>query len=230
MKSSPLLISITLSILALVVIQCSPIDPNSPVSKPNLNRLPDSRNPKQANADRIEIQQVDRRILVDLQYTRPTGIAKFPLYDKKFPALLRPETALRLKHANAIVRKHGLRIKVWDAYRPQEAQIALWEASGKKAGYVADPYTKPSLHTKGVAVDVTLAYPDGTPVVMPTKFDDFSHKAAPSTFHPNPLVRRNLRILREVMTESGFQHIRTEWWHFLDSNFEKYETIPKIDS
>ena len=181
-------------------------------------------------AGMVNVQHTDPNILVDLKYKSSDNITGKPLYKKNMPALLRQGTANRLADANRRATVYGYRILVWDAYRPQEAQIALWEASGKKAGYVADPYTKPSLHTKGVAVDVTLAYPDGTPVVMPTKFDDFSHKAAPSTFHPSPLVRRNLRILREVMTESGFQHIRTEWWHFLDSNFEKYETIPKIDS
>ena len=222
MKSSPLLISITLSILALVVIQCSPIDSNSPVSKPNLNWLPVSRNPKLANADLIEIQQVDRRILVDLQYTRPTGIAKFPLYDKKFPALLRPETALRLKHANAIVRKHGLRIKVWDAYRPPAAQWKLYEASGRNDTFVANPGNAPSQHSCGTAVDITLVDLNGKTVPMPTGFDSFTPQASSTYRHSDPEVAKNLRILQSAMNEAGFYPLPAEWWHYIDINYRKY--------
>jgi len=93
---------------------------------------------------------------------------------------------------------------------------------------VADPYKKPSLHTHGVAVDLTLAFPDGTPAVMPTDFDDFSKKSSPHYTHPNPLVRRNLRILKDAMEQAGFQYIHTEWWHFLDQDYKQYSIIPSI--
>lgn len=176
-----------------------------------------------------QISTVDPTIVIDLKYKTSDNFTQQPLYKSSMTALVRPKTATRLWYANKMLKEHGFRLKIWDAYRPQSAQIALWEASGENPKYVADPYKKPSLHTHGVAVDVTLVNLDGSPVPMPTKFDDFSEKASPQFFHTNPVVRRNLRILRTAMRSAGFQHIKSEWWHFLDQEYQKYDIIPSLD-
>ena len=176
----------------------------------------------------VEIQRIDPSILVDLRYKTSDNITKKPLYPADMPALLRPLTAKRLAHASKLVKKSGYRLIVWDAYRPQSAQIALWDASGHNVNFVANPYTNPSLHTHGVAVDLTLAFDDGTPAPMPTEFDNFSKKASPHYIHPNPSVRRNLHILKDAMEKAGFQYIHAEWWHFLDQDYKQYEAIPSL--
>ncbi len=176
----------------------------------------------------VNIQDVDPTIQVDLRYKTSNNITKKPLYPANMKAWIRPATAKKLAHANQLVKESGYRLKIWDAYRPQAAQIALWDASGQNSNFVADPYKNPSLHTHGVAVDLTLAFPDGRPALMQTDFDDFSKKASPHYIHPNPLVRRNLRILRDAMHNAGFQHIHSEWWHFLDSDYKQYDIIPSI--
>lgn len=177
----------------------------------------------------VNIRDIDPTIQIDLRYKTSDNITKKPLYPKNMKPLLRPATAKRLAHANKIVKESGYRLLVWDAYRPQSAQIALWNASGQNANFVADPYKNPSLHTHGVAVDLTLALPDGTPALMQTKFDDFTKKASPHYKDPNPLARRNLRILKDAMEQAGFQYIHSEWWHFLDQDYKQYSIIPSID-
>ena len=174
----------------------------------------------------VHIQDIDPSIQIDLRYKTRNNITKKPLYPATMPALLRPSTAKRLAHANTLVKESGYRLKIWDAYRPQSAQIALWDAAGHDPNFVADPSKNPSLHTHGVAVDLTLAFPDGTLAVMPTDFDDFSKKSSPRYAHPNPLVRRNLRILKDAMEQAGFQYIHAEWWHFLDQDYKQYSIIP----
>ncbi len=176
-----------------------------------------------------DVNILDRSIVVDLKYKTNDNFTKKPIYPKDFPALLRPNTAARLAYANLLLREQGFRIKIWDAYRPEYAQIALWEASGKDPQYVANPYTNPSLHTHGVAVDVTLVHSDGSPAKMPTKFDDFSKRAGSNFYQTDPIVRRNIGILKGAMRKSGFQYIHAEWWHFIDHEYKKYDLIKNID-
>ena len=192
-----------------------------------LQPYPSSRVPVFAKAGLIEIAQVDSSVAIDLRYKQGSAIAKKALYQADMPALLRPETAQRLKHANAILKKQGYRIKVWDAYRPPSAQIRLWDASGHNERFVANPYKSPSQHSCGTAVDVTLVTLGGSFVEMPTGFDSFTAQAAAGYQHPDPEVMENKRILQRAMKEAGFYALPAEWWHFIDANYQAYpETIP----
>lgn len=195
--------------------------------KQDLAKLPHSSDPRLAKVGLIDIREVDPSILVDLQYKGPTTIAKSALYPPNFPALLRPETAVRLKHANAFVKEHGMRIKIWDAYRPPSAQMQLWDASGHNDTFVANPHNAPSQHSCGTAVDVTLVRANGRSVKMPTGFDAFTPQAASNFLNSDPEIRRNLYILQFAMRRAGFYPLPAEWWHYIDKNYQKYpETIP----
>jgi D-alanyl-D-alanine dipeptidase len=189
---------------------------------PQRSALPRSRDPVLAKAGLILISEVDSSIAVDLRYTRDSAIAKKPLYRSNMPALLRPETAVRLRKANDYVKMHGYRIKVWDAYRPPSAQLVLWEASGQDDRFVANPYSKPSQHSCGTAVDVTLVTKSGEPVEMPTGFDSFTPQAAAAYRHPDPEVQKRKEILQAAMMKAGFFRLPNEWWHFTDRRFRDY--------
>ena len=72
------------------------------------------------------------------------------------PPIVRFSVAQRLAMAQSFLKARGYGLKVWDAYRPQVAQAALWEAI-RNNDFVADPKEGiGSMHTRGVAVDVTL--------------------------------------------------------------------------
>ena len=195
----------------------------------DLATLPTSSNPVLAKAGLIDVREVDPSIAVDLQYKKPTTIAKSPLYPQNFPALLRPETAVRLKHANAFVKEQGMRILIWDAYRPPSAQIQLWDASGHNDTYVANPHNAPSQHSCGTAVDVTLVKANGAPVKMPTGFDAFTPQAASNFKHTDPEIRRHLYILKSAMSRAGFYPLPAEWWHHIDHNYKKYPKTIALD-
>ncbi len=175
----------------------------------------------------VAINKIDRSIKIDLRYQHADNIAKKPLYHPDFPALLRPSTAKRLQSANRQLKKSGLCLVIWDAYRPQEAQLALWGASGHDDRFVANPERHPSLHSHGCAVDVTLVHLDGRMAAVPTGFDDFSPQAASDFVHADPLVRENMRLLKAAMWEAGFGTLPQEWWHFMDKD---YRTLPFIAS
>ena len=173
----------------------------------------------------VDLQTVDPTIRVELRYAAAGNITGHALYSPSTPALVRPETAARLATAQAYLRSRGYGLKVWDAYRPLAAQIELWSKSHNGA-YVADPDSGDgSLHTWGVAVDVTLVDDQGRELPMPTKFDEFS-SAARLHYHGNdPAVLHNLKLLQAAMRKGGFYGMRTEWWHFVAYDWKKYAPI-----
>jgi len=184
-----------------------------------------------AGTDLINLTSFDPTLRIALQYKESHNFTGNPLYHRSFPALLHRNTAKRLKTANRLLGKKNLRLVIWDAYRPHETQLALWDACGHDDRYVANPMRQPSLHSHGCAVDVSLEHLDGTPAAMPTKFDEFSPLAASDHHHPDPAVRENMKQLKEAMWAAGFGTLPHEWWHFMDKDYRKLpfiatETLP----
>lgn len=126
---------------------------------------------------------------------------------------LHPTAETGLRKAVAAARAlFGLRLKILDAFRPQEAQEALW-AVAPNPDYIADP-KKGSNHTRGVAVDITLIGADGQALDMGTPVDTMS--AASHHFHEahSAAIQVNRMKLLTVMLEAGFVHHPREWWHY----------------
>lgn len=216
-----------LCLLACVIVVACSTAPRWEGRNPDRSSLPESSSAVLAKAGLIRITEVDRSIAIDLRYTRDSAIAKRALYESNMPALLRPETAVRLRKANDYVKLHGYRIQVWDAYRPPSAQLVLWDASGHDDRFVANPFSKPSQHSCGTAVDVTLVSKSGQAVEMPTGFDSFTPQAAARYQHPDPEVMKRKHILQQAMSQAGFFPLPNEWWHFTDRRFQAYpDTIP----
>lgn len=126
---------------------------------------------------------------------------------------LHPKAEASLRQAITAARTlFVLRLKILDAFRPQEAQEALW-AVAPNPDYIADP-KKGSHHTRGVAVDLTLIGADGQALDMGTPVDTMS--AASHHFHeahPAAIQLNRMRLLT-VMLEAGFVHHPREWWHY----------------
>ena len=181
-----------------------------------------------AEPDLVNIQSVDPTILVDLRYAGTDNIVQRALYPPNMPALLRPSVAKKVANAQNILRPYGYGLKIWDAYRPKAAHEQLWQVA-KNTAYVADPgQGRGSLHTWGVAVDATLVDLEGKEVKMPTDFDEFTPAAMLRYQGSDKIVRRNLRTLQAAMARSGFYGVRTEWWHFVVKDWQKYRAIPEI--
>lgn len=147
---------------------------------------------------------------IELAYATANNLTGRPLYAGQ-KALLRPEAAAALYRAAAGFAAQGLRMVVLDAFRPAAVQRAFWQALPDPA-YVADP-AKGSDHTRGIAVDLTLADAAGR-LDMGTAFDAAvvqSHHGR--TDIPPPAIRNRL-ILRHGMEAAGFRAVATEWWHY----------------
>ena len=179
-------------------------------------KMSDTRNPL------VDLQDAIPSIAVELPYGTRKNISRRRLYPRDMPAMLDPDTTRKLKRAQVALAKHGVGLKVWDAYRPPEVQWELWRRSGR-SGYVADPRKWWSKHCSGRAVDVTLIdLKTHAEMSMPSRFDDFSQRAASKYTGDDPQIRKNLALLKSTMRRAGFIGIAMEWWHFANSkNYAK---------
>lgn len=155
--------------------------------------------------------------VLDLRYATAHNLTGAPLYPVA-RCLLRSAVAARLAHAARQLAERGHRLVLWDCYRPASLQLLLWQRV-HDSRFVAEPRFaadgRPltgSRHSRGAAVDVSLAAPDGTPRAMPTDHDDFGPGA--SGARATGAAARNLADLRAAMAGAGFTPLASEWWHF----------------
>jgi beta-N-acetylhexosaminidase/D-alanyl-D-alanine dipeptidase len=127
--------------------------------------------------------------------------------------LLRPEVATALQKVEDRLEKQGLRLKLWDCYRPLSVQREMWKLVPVK-GLVADPNHGGSHHNRGTAVDASLVDLEGKEIAMPTAHDDFSKAGRRDAPCKDPQAAAHRAALRAAMEAEGFTTIRTEWWHF----------------
>lgn len=162
----------------------------------------------------VRVKDIDASVVVELKYATEDNFTQKRVYPSDAKALLRLETALKLKKANERFEQDGYRIKIWDAYRPKSVQEIFWSLVPDPK-YVADP-SKPSGHNIGTSVDITLIDSDGKELLMPTGYDDFSEKASRNYTGSDATAMKNMKYMEKIMTESGFRGLHSEWWHFDD--------------
>lgn len=159
---------------------------------------------------------------LDLRYATADNLTERPIYARAL-CLLHPVAADRLAEAARLAAGIGLRLRIFDAYRPPTAQWALWRALPDPV-FIADPRTG-STHARGVAVDLTLAAVDGTPLEMGTGFDDMSELAYHACTRIPAEAQRNRALLLGLMSAAGWQHYACEWWHYQLPDARSYPLV-----
>jgi len=130
-----------------------------------------------------------------------------------------------LQNAQKQLESLGYTIQIWDAFRPFEAQIALWNAY-PNGNYVANPQKGYTSHNLGNTVDITIVKINGTEVNMPTAFDDFTAKANRDYSDVSAEQADHAILLETIMTNCGFKGYSNEWWHYEDVDlYEPDETF-----
>jgi D-alanyl-D-alanine dipeptidase len=163
-------------------------------------------------------------IAVDLRYATPNNFVGRDLYTPFDCAWLHRDAAAALEKVVAwlAARRPGCTPLVLDALRPQRVQQQLWdslEGTGLQM-YLANPI-RGSIHSFGMALDITILDQAGAELDMGTGFDDMtdlSHPALEQGFLAAGKLTgqqvANRQLLRAAMFEAGFLGINTEWWHF----------------
>jgi zinc D-Ala-D-Ala dipeptidase len=161
---------------------------------------------------------------VDLRYATPHNFMNRDMYSPLDCAWVHADAARSLRAAIATLKSQRpeVTLVVLDALRPHRVQQAMWDAldGTPLTAYLANP-ARGSIHSYGMAVDVTLLDADGNELDMGTPFDDMTELSHPAleaqhlqTGTLSALQLANRKLLRDAMIGAGFHSISTEWWHF----------------
>ncbi len=174
----------------------------------------------------VNIKDSIPEIIVDLKYSSEDNFLGFNFYGELKNAFVQPECFKKLKAAYKFLQDTlpGYTFIIYDAVRSIEAQQIMWDSvkvpEKQKHWYVANP-EKGSIHNYGMALDITIAKPQGEPLDMGTKFDFFGELAFPdkSDYYLkigklSPEQYNNRMLLLNIMRRAGFYVSKTEWWHY----------------
>jgi D-alanyl-D-alanine dipeptidase len=167
---------------------------------------------------------LDSAIVVHLLYATEDNFVGERMYKSLHEAFLQVEAAKKLVLAQKYLKQIDARYKliVYDAARPQWAQEIMWNKvkDTPMKRYVVSP-GRVSMHTYGVAVDVSILDSANKELDMGTKVDFLGALAEPK--HEAKYLAsgeltheqvKNRELLRRVMKKAGFRGISNEWWHF----------------
>lgn len=145
------------------------------------------------------------------------------------------EAASALVQIQKELNAQGLGIKVFDAYRPQQAvnnfkewALDIPDTAAKKEfypdvdkrnlfklGYIAEK----SGHSRGSTIDLTIInLKDKKELDMGTGFDYFGEPSHHDYSNLSPQQKANRKLLKDIMEKHGFKSIEEEWWHYTLKN------------
>lgn len=131
------------------------------------------------------------------------------------------------------LRADGLRLRIFDCYRPARAvaHFMRWARDAgdvrtkpeyyprlPKAALVGEYIAERSGHSRGATIDLTVLRCDAdgacSELDMGTPFDFFDPLANTDDARVTPSQRRNRDLLRDAMQRQGFANYPMEWWHY----------------
>lgn len=184
----------------------------------------------------IYLSSIDKTIQSELRYFSDNNFIgqKIEGYNNNRIIVLR-ETGNALHKVQKVLLKKGLSLKIFDAYRPQQAvnHFVRWakvlsdtlkkkeyypnvkKSELFKQGYISSK----SGHSRGSSVDLTIVYvKTGKELDMGSPFDFFGTESHPYSEKIGVDHKKNRFLLRKVMIENGFKPYKNEWWHFTLKN------------
>ena len=169
-------------------------------------------------------------LVVEMRYFGDNNFVGQPIdgYEKPLCLLSRP-AALALAEVARDLAPRGLKLKVFDCYRPKRAVAhflrwanAISDLKNKQAYYptmekrqlFTDGYISArSGHSRGSTVDLTLVGAAGE-LDMGTPFDFLSPRSAAANLSVGEEALKNRALLAYAMSRRGFHPYAKEWWHF----------------
>lgn len=189
----------------------------------------------------VYLKTIDASIKSELRYLSDNNFIGKPIDGYKNDCVIVTiETAKALKKIQHTLSKKGLGLKIFDAYRPQEAvnHFVKWarvlqdtlkkteyypnvpKSELFKQGYIASK----SGHSRGSTVDLTIVnLKTGKELNMGSPYDFFGEKSHPFFKNITKKQQENRMLLRNIMLTNGFKPYDNEWWHFTLKN----EPFPK---
>lgn len=178
-------------------------------------------------------------IAVDLRYASTRNLLGRDLSSPHDCAWLHRRAADALQAAAEWLARErpDRRLLVLDAVRPQRVQELFWaHVKGTPMQMYFAPPERGSIHSFGMALDVTLADAQGRELDLGSPFDDTTEASHPALEHAQRAAGTlaaaawdERRLLRQALGQAGWQGIATEWWHFdLGDRDEVRRTLARV--
>ncbi len=195
----------------------------------------------------VALAEAIPEVILDIRYYSGYNFVggRIDGYDSPI-ALITREAADALRLAAADLRQRGYLLKIFDAYRPQQAVDHFMRWAKDETDTRMKPYFYPDLeksrlipdgylavhsgHTRGSTVDLTLFDMDsGREADLGGPFDFFGPVSHFDCRTVSSGARSLRELLRGVMGAHGFRPLAEEWWHFTLENEpfpDTYFTFP----
>jgi D-alanyl-D-alanine dipeptidase len=175
----------------------------------------------------IAITPETHDVVLDIAYATSRNFTGKPVYARGL-CFLHPEATAKLEKAIGLATALDLRFKLFDGFRPSEAQWVLWNHT-PDPNFLADP-RRGSPHSRGAAIDLTLITRDGAELDMGTAFDAFT----PLSHHGSTAIpvaaQRNRFLLLGLMSAAGWDFYGNEWWHYQLFDARSYPLLKDADA
>ena len=184
----------------------------------------------------VYLSTIDNSIRKELRYFTNNNFIGKPIKGYKKNILIVSERAAKaLKKIQKELLKDSMSLKVFDAYRPQQAvdHFVEWakdlnDTLMKKIFYPKVPKKKlfelgfiaeKSGHTRGSSVDLTIIdLKTNEELDMGSIYDFFGIESHPCSKKININQQNNRLFLRTIMLQNNFSPYENEWWHFTLKN------------
>ena len=130
-------------------------DPAEPEAPVHSEEPPEEAEPSEAEVPQVhtpfvyrglvELTAIDNSFVIDQRYATTDNFTGIRQYDREL-CLVQEDIVDMLIEANELAKQHGLRLKIWDAYRPISVQQALHDSAGGTGPLRAR--TRPLLHAR----------------------------------------------------------------------------------
>ena len=184
----------------------------------------------------VYLSSIDASIKSELRYYSNNNFIGKSINGYKSNTVIITELAAKsLKKVQQKLLQFNLSLKVFDAYRPQQAvnHFVKWAKDLNDTlmkqqyypkvsknnlfqfGYIASK----SGHTRGSTVDLTIVdLKTNKELDMGSPYDFFGTISHPMQQKINKKQRANRLLLRNLMLTNGFKPYENEWWHFTLKN------------
>ena len=171
----------------------------------------------------VPITEEKHHVQLEIAYATSNNFTGVPVYKNAY-CFLHIEAEEKLKKAVQLATPMGYQIKVFDGFRPHAAQEIFWDHT-PDATFIMPP-EKGSVHTRGIAIDLTLIDAKTKQELdMGTEFDHFTAKAFHCSQDISIEAQRNRKILLGIMIAAGWDYFENEWWHYQLFNPKNYLLI-----
>tara|TARA_B110000114_G_scaffold117808_1_gene123458 strand:+ start:443 stop:1111 length:669 start_codon:yes stop_codon:yes gene_type:complete len=178
------------------------------------------------------VSEIDATIKKELRYGTSNNFIGKPIDGYlKDSLIISTPAAKALKEIQTKLILSGLSLKIFDAYRPQQAvdhfvrwakvmndtlMKQLYYPDVQKSelftlGFIASK----SGHTRGSTVDLSIVdVKTNKELDMGSSYDFFGEKSHPFYKKITEAQMKNRMLLRTIMIKNGFIPYDNEWWHF----------------